>query len=400
MYKGIVMSKDSEYAYIFTENCRLVKVALAPEHQIGMEISLDAGQAAVLEENTEGESAKVSGWKVPSEKRIFENIGSSGSKIRIFKTSALAASLLLFVLAAFFAFQAIRPASVYATVSVDINPSINLEIDRNLIVLDAIALDQETSDLLSEIELKQLPLQDAIAEWVNYLTVEKNIESEDILIAGVINRTETNLSEKLTLMENELPARFKSEEQIRVRVIFSYDDQLGERAAKNNLSIGRQMIYENALGSEFEFNLSNAARNRIGQMIDDFVENGGHDWTKRKNSSTPDPDITASLTDSNESVTAPSGSSGESANKVTEANSNGSQTKEGTQGSQSAPQGTTERHTQQNQPQPADSKATTSPRPTDNFTENTEDMSDDSSNAASTTETVFSRSLSGRQTAE
>lgn len=394
MYKGIVMSTDSEYAYIFTEKCQLVKVALEPKHLIGSEVSLSVEQVEAAAEYSEERSDTRSVREFLPENRIYENVTGKRKTRYFFRTAAVAATLVLVMLTAFFAVRNMRPAAVFATVSVDINPSLNLDINRNLEVLDAVALDGQTAGILEEVDLTGMSLQEAVVRWVNYLAEEKNIKSEDILIAGVINRQNTSLAQQLTKLESDLANQIAIEEQVRIRVIFSYDKKLEDRAYNNNLSIGRQLIYENSIGSDSELNHDNAAQNRIGQMIDEFVEKGDHDWTKGRKTN-------ASITASTFSETTSQENAPATTNNCDNSSSESYATSRQTQQSGNPEtQGTTQRFTEQNQLKPTADGYPTSPEPQQNSSDNQMNTTGNNLSENTAVETNLSRSAARSQLTE
>ena len=163
MKKGIVIDSTGKWTVVLTPEGEFLKIPSRPDHLEGKEV-LFTGSAAVT-------TRRNKGWT----KNMFRGL------------SALAACILLFlVISPFFG-----TSQAYAAVTIDINPSLELEVDEEAIVIQVNSFNEAGQKLLGEIEWKDKPLQIVTvaviekAETMGYMN-----EQEQVIITTTYLREE------------------------------------------------------------------------------------------------------------------------------------------------------------------------------------------------------------------
>ena len=166
--------------------------------------------------------------------------------------SLVAAAILLFVATSFYGISAwdISYRAV-ALISVDINPSVELKINRNHNVIRAIALNEDAKNLPLN-NLKNQPLDEALETLVNMARLEGYIKEEEenyILVTSVDLIEKTKEKNILTDLISNGKAKIETSaveagEQVEVISIQSNKKTLKE-AKKENISVGKKEINQN-----------------------------------------------------------------------------------------------------------------------------------------------------------
>lgn len=156
----------------------------------------------------------------------------------------VAASLVVMLAAAGMYRDWLSPA-VAAYVSLDINPSVELALDRNLIVTGAEGLDQGGEKLLHEVKVKGMPLDTAVDKLLaaaindNYISEGKeNIILTTVTVKG--NQSRPVDGDKL-MQAIERPLK---KAQIRAEVVVgNAPPEIRDSAHNQGLSTGRYLMY-------------------------------------------------------------------------------------------------------------------------------------------------------------
>ncbi len=133
---------------------------------------------------------------------------------------------------------------VYAEVSVDINPAVQFRLNRQLEVLSVHALNQEAAALLEGNELKGLGIEEAVYRWKELAS--KQYQVQTMLLASVMPANEEALRAILTRLEQVQNAGGESQLQVKSQFIYSHDKEVVAQAKKNGLTVGRQMLLNQA----------------------------------------------------------------------------------------------------------------------------------------------------------
>lgn len=161
------------------------------------------------------------------------------------KSGAIAAILTLFLFG-FSLYQTMLPTAV-AYVSLDINPSIEMGVDKNSQVIKAKGLNDEGDNLLKLVSLKNKNVYLAIEELIA-ASIENNYldpDQENLVFAAVTNETDAGT----TVVEEELvydtiTRSAAKTPQVPVKVLVTEaKPEVQKEAQKNGVSTGKYLLY-------------------------------------------------------------------------------------------------------------------------------------------------------------
>lgn len=248
MNKGMVMNISRKTATIFTSDCRMVRVKYQPDMIRGHEYDLDR---AVRMNDT----ASSRRW-VP----------------------ALVAVCLVALLIGGVLFSGLIPQPVYATLSIDVNPSIEFALNRDLGIIRTRAINAEAKQLLANHDFTGLAWQEAVRQWAQILKAQNDIQVQNMLISAVLPENAQELKKQLIAMEGT--ANQGELSQIAVRVIYSSDSDIAGQAVQNGLSVGRQMLLNQAKSQGEHYDANAIAQARLGELVGQLLQKGDHDQTR------------------------------------------------------------------------------------------------------------------------
>jgi hypothetical protein len=152
--------------------------------------------------------------------------------------------VILLAIASLAVIQLNRNEEVFATVSVDVNPSLQLHLNDALRVISAEARNPEAKALMSGVQFKNMFWQDAVARWTELVIEEYPEKSELVLISAVMPENALALKNQLEAMRNDdTVGRLRLRE---VEILYSNDENIVGEARANGLSVGRQMLMNQA----------------------------------------------------------------------------------------------------------------------------------------------------------
>ena len=248
MNKGMIMNIGRRTATVFTSDCRIIKVKYQPDMIRGHEYDLD--QIERMPERT------VNRRLVP----------------------ALLAVCLVALIVGGVLFSGLIPQPVYATLSIDVNPSIEFALNRDLEVIRTRAINEEARQLMANHEFTGLYWQEAVRQWAQVLKAQNTIQVQNMLISAVLPDGATELKNQLIAMEGLENQGDLS--QIQVRVIYSSDHDVAGQAVQNGLSIGRQMLLNQAKSQGENYDANAIAQARLGELVGQLLQKGDHDQTR------------------------------------------------------------------------------------------------------------------------
>jgi hypothetical protein len=304
MTRATVMAIDHQWATVFTEDCQLVKIPIRPDMAVGKEIIMEA-QA----------------------KSIHSFVQS-----RSFKPALIAASLILLLAVGLIFGQGLLLNPVYAQVSIDINPSLELSLNRNLEVISVRAINEKAVQLLVGQDYIGLAWQEAVNRWTETVRTSNRFQVQTMLIAAVMPEKGELLRTQLLNMEGTQNQGTLA--NIAVRVIYSNDQAVANQAHANHLSVGRQMLLNQAQVQSQNYNAATISDAPLGDLIRNLLQDHEQDQTRLTTRTTQSLSDSTGATETNQ-VTS------QAANQVTSQNANGSSQAFGT--------GTTETNRETNQ---------------------------------------------------
>lgn len=160
---------------------------------------------------------------------------------RILPTAAAVLALVMFLSMYLSFFSA--PVSAY--VALDMNPSIELTVDKNAKVIEVTHINNDADKLLKNLKLKEQDVYEATdliiekAISLGYLSVDK----QNMVAASVIP-----VGENSVIAQDKLQSIIKNKMQTRMInglvIVNTSNEQIREDAAKNGLSVNRYMVME------------------------------------------------------------------------------------------------------------------------------------------------------------
>lgn len=261
-FKGSILELNGNKAIVMTDNCDFVTVKRQPDMAIGQE-------------------------------RGFRNQDLYNNRKNYIKYIALAASVCLVVFSYFMFSQVYLPGTVFAYVDVDINPSIELTVDKNIQVIDTKPLNDDAKALLDELQLKKLSLKEAVAEVVKeseklgYIRTDKE---NAILVSASLAKEENKgtdgekaLNTALDNIDKET-VNFDNKE-IETEVV-KVSPENREQAVKNNMSMGRYALYNKIKQDDAALTIDEAKVSRVYDMLEKLHEMDNKGNTNKNNEET------------------------------------------------------------------------------------------------------------------
>ena len=177
MKQGIVMEIQTNDAYIFTNDCSMVKMPVQKDMFVGQSIEMPEAVVRVLPRRR---------WLVPA---------------------LAAACVLLLMISGFLAYTFVVPQAGTVYLSIDINPSIEFTLDTERNVIDVIPLNSDAWELLDEASLIGLNYQEAIVKWVKLVQEKKPEAFEDLLITAILDRRDHEFADQIMALDSDQTAR-------------------------------------------------------------------------------------------------------------------------------------------------------------------------------------------------
>lgn len=221
VYRGSVIEIYQDSIVVMTEDCTFERIKKSAGLEKGMEVYFE-------------------------ERDIIRN-----SSVKIKNISMVAAAVFLFIITSLYGIGIWNTNyRTVALLSIDINPSVEMEINKKNNIIKASALNEDASTLPLN-NLKNKPVVDAMAELVEMAGEKgyiKENEENYILVTSVElkNPQEDDkvLEELLIEGKNKIEtASSKRGQQIQV-VTMKSDKETLNKAKKENISVGKMEIYE------------------------------------------------------------------------------------------------------------------------------------------------------------
>lgn len=309
MNKGTVLTIEKKWAIIFTKDCQLIKIPLRPDITVGREIQINTTKA---------------------DARFI-------TQYRQLKPALIAATLVVLLAVSVLWGRGLIYQPVYAQMSIDVHSSLELALNRQMQVMSVAALNQETVQLMEGQNFKGLTWQEAVNRWTEILRANNQFQNQTMLISAVLPENAEKLKTQLLNMEgNYYQGPLTG---VCVRVIYSNDPVVAKAAQQNGLSIGRQMLLNQAQVQNQNWNKSSIADAPLGELIQALLQKGEENQTH----------LTERVTQSLSEPSSPTESSQTNRETIRETNRQSSQDGTGTGTSKSTSKNTSTSSQQTNQ---------------------------------------------------
>lgn len=228
-------------------------------------------------------------------------------QVNLRKVSAVAgiAAVLMVILIAVFQFGRTSPIDrTYAFVDIDINPSLELLIDRKNLVVGINTINKDAETLLADNDLKGMTVDDAI-EKIYEFAHDRGFVYEDkenlILISLALNSDadkKGDEEQKLEALVSQIELKASVDKVIKP-VVIKVPEETKKTADINNLSTGRQYIYEKSKEQSKGIDLAKAKNSQIEDLLNEVKIVFDKDPTsvgEKDVISTPEPTVESMVT--------------------------------------------------------------------------------------------------------
>jgi len=248
------MQIAGDQVIVMTKGAEFKRIPYAAGMEVGQEVQLPA---AVL--------VKTAG--IQAQSRRWWNTR--------FKQAGVVAAALLLAVGVWSSQTFMSATPAYAYVTLDINPSIELSVDSDRMVLHATALNEDGERVLSELALVGLAVQDAISKVASAAESRGYLEddAEVIITASLAEEAETASSDELAVMEDELVSTVQNVAvaagtEVAVEGIV-VSKAVRSAAQEAGLSPGKYAFYLTAQAQGIDVELEDLKKNPIQQLVDD-----------------------------------------------------------------------------------------------------------------------------------
>jgi hypothetical protein len=248
--RGVVLKIQNGYCYVLTPDRRFLKVPALPNAAIGQEIEW------IHPELEEGNSPQ----------------GRSGSRWKRFwlPVAGVAASFLL-ALGIWQGRTWFQPANAFAYVSLDINPSIELSVDRNRRVLEQHAWNDDGKKVLSEISIAHDPVQQAIRKITKQAQLDGFLKPDsDILVTATpVDTRDTRDLQSIQQLQNFLVSDIRSTLPAKTVLVkgMTVSSEVRKAAEKAHLSPGKFALYLQAQAQGVPITVDQLQKQPISELV-------------------------------------------------------------------------------------------------------------------------------------
>ena len=213
-----------------------------------------------------------------SKKELYDRVREFRPKTKRLITAVSVFMVIVLLLTLTGSFKAIisgifRSTEAVAFIDVDINPSLELQIDKDNVILSADSFNVSGKAIVGKLILKGMQLRDGIklivttAKSMGYMTSDRSI----VLMSGMINvknsavagakaAYEIKLKSLLTTIQTEA-------DYVELLSVFIDNAVLRKDAAANNISVNRQMIYQYSKGNDSGLTLDQVRDGSISEIL-------------------------------------------------------------------------------------------------------------------------------------
>jgi len=239
---GTILEIENKKTYIFTMDCGLVTIKTKGDYIVGKQISF-------------------------IKKDLVSNLIQN--KSAILKSLMAVAAVFAIVVSTILIKPLFQPDVAFdttsvAVVSVDINPSIEIKVNKDRLIVSVKSINEDGEKVLVGLDLKGLPLKQGVEKIVTiskelgYVTSDKKV----VLVSATLDPSSENLSESYSdQLKGILTSLEENQADASVLTVFIEDSDIINSAMANNMSIGREFLYKYAL-------------TKNGDMSADEIRNG------------------------------------------------------------------------------------------------------------------------------
>ncbi|KNY25369.1 anti-sigma factor domain-containing protein [Pseudobacteroides cellulosolvens] len=281
MNKGTILEIENDIVLVMTGDCDFIHLKRKSGMFVGQQIQFTSDD-------------------IKKEKKPFN----------ILPLAVSAAAILLIASLYFIFFQKTSVndlSGIYSFVDIDINPGIEFMLDKDNKIKKAVPLNNDGQKLLKDIDYKNMYLEKAItdiiakSEDLGYINVEESNILASVSLNDAYKYYGKNTQEQKEYIDNLVKElNISLEDKADKYLVTKTSPIIKRKASKNNLSMGRQIYYDNMRKNGEEITLDNARKEEISTIIENLSE---YKYTPEENDNTSSP---ARITPTNKANTEPS----------------------------------------------------------------------------------------------
>jgi hypothetical protein len=248
--RGVVLKIHNGYCYVLTPDRRFLKVPALPDAAVGQEIE----------------------WFHPEVEEDNPSQGRSGSRWKRFwlPVAGVAASFLL-ALGVWQGRTWFQPANAFAYVSLDINPSIELSVDRNQRVLEQHAWNDDGKKVLSEVSITHELIQQAIRKITKQAQLDGFLKPDsDILITATpVDTRDARDLQSIQQLQSLLVSDIRSTLPAKTVMVkgMTVSSEVRKAAEKAHLSPGKFALYLQAEAQGVPITVDQLQKQPISELV-------------------------------------------------------------------------------------------------------------------------------------
>ncbi len=195
----------------------------------------------------------------------------------------VSAACILFIITLFLNFtgmfnitDVLSGTEVFAYIDVDINPSLEMEIDGKGKVLELVPLNDDAKVLIDKLKIDKVSVDEAleiIIDEVKKNTCKSEVEKDYVLISSTLNsKNNKNVNkyqaekQKLNDLMNKMKFNLEAESEVEVYFVQSSIYER-EAARSKGISTGRYVLYNNYKNSENSFSIEEAKKVNVKVLL-------------------------------------------------------------------------------------------------------------------------------------
>lgn len=185
------------------------------------------------------------------------------------KPVLMAASFLLVFMSFLLMYQA-NLNQVAAYVTLDINPSLEIAVDRNLTVIDVLCLNEDAARMVKPGDFKGKSLNEVISGVIDKAVEQNYIKpgEENLIVSTVSNVDEgaetINQEDICGILEESAASRGR---RVQVKV-YTTSDQIHKEARSAGISAGKYVIYEELKKNGKPVRIDDVKKNSVKKMVE------------------------------------------------------------------------------------------------------------------------------------
>ncbi|MDW7659126.1 MAG: hypothetical protein SCM11_18310, partial [Bacillota bacterium] len=158
-----------------------------------------------------------------------------------------------------------------------VNPSIEMDLNRSLAVINVRAMNQDAARLLTGQDFDGMNWEEAVMHWTEVVNDHNPIQQRTVLLSAVMPEGAEQLRVRLLALEEKLKAGELKQAQI--RVVYSHDAGVTKTAKKNGLSIGRQMLLNQSEFKQKGWDADTIEAAPLGELVQNLLFGENQDQT-------------------------------------------------------------------------------------------------------------------------